>query len=80
VATRAQVNDLLSAGHSFETAAGELGIEPGLAYLLATGRPLDDAEEPRQDLLGPPPYNPTRNERVTAWVAARAERELGGSR
>jgi hypothetical protein len=71
-----QVQDLLAAGHSFETAAGELGIAPGLAYLLATGRPLDDAEEPRQDLLGPPPFNPTGHDRVMAWVAARAEREL----
>lgn len=73
------MQDLLEEGHSFESAASKLEIAPGLAYLLATGRPLDDAEEPRQDLLGPPPYNPTRDERVIAWVAARAERELARS-
>jgi hypothetical protein len=80
VATRAQVKELLDSGYSYEMAARELGIRPGLAYMIATGRPVDDDEAPAQDLLEPPAFNPTRNETVDAWVRDRARREMGGAR
>jgi hypothetical protein len=75
VATRAQVKDLLADGHDYESAARVLGIRPGLAYMIATGRPADDDQAPAQDLFEPPAYNPTHNPTVDAWVKARAERE-----
>jgi hypothetical protein len=80
VATRAQVKDLLADGHDYESAARVLGIRPGLAYMIATGRPVDDDEAPAQDLSEPPAHNPTRNETVDAWVKVRAKRELRGAR
>ena len=80
MATRAQVKDLLADGHDYESAARALGIRPGLAYMIATGRPADDDQAPAQDLFEPPAYNPTRNPTVDAWVKARAERELQARR
>jgi hypothetical protein len=76
VATRAQVERLLAEGESYEAVGKQLGITPGFAYLLATGKPADDGDRPRQDLVNPPVHNPTRNERVMAWVRERAGREL----
>lgn len=68
MATREQVQELLDQGHSYETAARELGINPGLAHLIATGRPGG---------LEVPAYNPTTSATVADWVRERARRELG---
>jgi hypothetical protein len=90
VATRAQVEELLDHGHSYETAGRELGIRPGLAFMLATGLPADGGDGPApeeleakrvlagssQHLVNPPPYNPTRSATVMDWVGERARREL----
>lgn len=90
--TRDQVRELLDRGHSYETAARELHIPAGRAYMIATGRPADGGttpspEEPRnqtllpgsaQQLVNPPALHPTRNARVMDWVKQRAARELKG--
>jgi hypothetical protein len=90
VATRAQVLELLKAGHSYETAARELKIPPGQAYMIATGLPADGGDAPSpedlagkpllaggsQQLVNPPAFNPTRKPHVLDWVRARAAREL----
>jgi hypothetical protein len=80
VPTRAQVKKLLDSGLTYEMAARELGIRPGLAYMIATGRPADDDSAPAQDLFEPPHVNPTTNEAVLAWVRDRARRELSQTR
>jgi hypothetical protein len=64
---------LLEGGHDYESAARELGISPGLAYMIATGKPAGAGD---QHLVHSPPFNPTRNETVMAWVRERASREL----
>jgi hypothetical protein len=90
MATRAQVEALLDQGHSYETAARELGIPAGQAFMIATGLPADGGTVPApeelagkrvlpgssQHLVNPPPYNPTRKESVMEWVRDRARREL----
>jgi hypothetical protein len=76
VPTRAQVRELLDSGLSYEMAARELGVRPGLAYMIATGQPADDDAAPAQDLFEPPVHNPTRNQTVLDWVKARAGRDL----
>jgi hypothetical protein len=92
MATRAQVIELIEAGHSYETAAKELGIPPGLAFMIATGLPADGGEAPppdepdqkralngsSQQLVNPPPFNPTRKPEVIEWVEHRAACELKG--
>jgi hypothetical protein len=94
MATRAQVTELLALGHTYETAARALGIPPGLAYMIATGLPADGSDAPApeelrskpvlagstQHLVNPPAVNPTRDERVLAWVRERAARELRSPR
>jgi hypothetical protein len=90
MATRAQVVELLDGGHTYETAARELHIPAGLAFMIATGLPADGGSAPTpeelegkrvlsgssQHLVNPPPFNPTRNERAVAWAKQRAAREL----
>lgn len=90
MATREQVLELLDAGHSYETAARVLRIPAGQAFMIATGLPADGsgtplppklANEPplpasSQQLVNPPPYNPTRKPHVMEWVRERARREL----
>ncbi|HTU28731.1 MAG TPA: hypothetical protein VMF07_05075 [Solirubrobacteraceae bacterium] len=87
MATRDQVLSLLGDGHDYETAAARLGIAPGEAYLIATGRPADgsdsryfadpgDLPASPQRLVGPVPVNPQRHPTVEAWVRDRARREL----
>jgi hypothetical protein len=76
VPTRAQVRELVDSGLSYEMAAERLGIRPGLARMIATGRPADDDSAPAQDLFEPPAHNPTTNDRVLEWVCDRARREL----
>jgi hypothetical protein len=66
----------LDGGQDYESAARDLGIRPGLAYMIATGHPADDDAAPAQDLFEPPAHNPTRNDTVSAWVKARADRDL----
>lgn len=78
--TRAQVRELLEAGLTYEAAARRLGIRPGLAYMLATGRPADDDEAPAQDLFEPPAQDPTTNRAVLDWVKERAARDLRAAR
>jgi hypothetical protein len=90
MASRAQVEELLGRGLTYEAVARELGIAPGLVFMIATGLPADSSAAtppdeldrrgaPRtstQDLVGPPAYNPTRSESVLRWVRERAAREL----
>ena len=87
MATRAQVRRLLDAGHDYRHVAACLGIAPGEAYLIATGRPADgsdsryftdsrDLPASPQRLVGPSPVNPLRHPAVEAWVRERARREL----
>jgi hypothetical protein len=77
MATRAQVLELLEAGHSYESAGALLGVPAGQAYMTATGTPADRSDgHPRQDLVNPPAHNPTSDEEVVAWVVERAKREL----
>lgn len=91
MATREQVLELLDLGHSYETAGRALHIPPGQAFMIATGLPADGSDAPSppelaqkrvlpggsQQLVNPPPYNPTRKGHVMEWVRARAARELG---
>jgi hypothetical protein len=88
--TRAQVLELLDAGHGYETVGRVLRIPPGQAFMIATGLPADGSDSPHRDelrdnpvlpgssqhLVNPAPVNPTRDETVIAWVKARAAREL----
>lgn len=88
--TRAQVLELLDAGHSYETAGRALHIPPGQAFMIATGLPADGSDAPHpeelrdkpvlpgssQHLVNPAPFNPTRDDTVVAWVQERAAREL----
>jgi hypothetical protein len=88
--TRAQVLELLDAGHSYETAGRALHVPPGQAFMIATGLPADGSDTPHPDelrakpvlpgssqhLVNPPALGPTRDEQVVAWVKARAGREL----
>jgi hemerythrin-like domain-containing protein len=85
MATQARVRAMLDAGIPYEEVARRLGISPGLAYLIATGRPADgsDTVTPEQRT----PYdvgasqrfanpkqaeNPTTKGHVLDWVKQRA--------
>jgi hypothetical protein len=89
VTTRAQVLELLDQGHTYESAARELRIPAGRAYMIATGLPADSGTPSLQDpavnplqsgstqqFVNPPAFNPTRNQRVIDWVRRRAEHDL----
>jgi hypothetical protein len=90
MASRAEVDELLRRGLSYEAAAGELGIAPGLLFMIATGLPADSSAAttpgelerrgvPRtstQQLVNPPVRTPDRSEAVLQWVRGRAAREL----
>jgi hypothetical protein len=75
------VRRLLGAGSDYTAAAERLGIPPGQAYLIATGRPADGGDSPTgrepgllagsQHLASPPPENPTGGEAVRQWIRAR---------
>lgn len=76
--TREQVRELLGGGLGYETAAHQLGIPAGEAYMIATGVPADgsdtipDQEMARRDdllpssqhLANPPHENPTSKKSV----------------
>jgi hypothetical protein len=93
MATRAQVVELLDAGHTYQTAARELHIPAGQAFMTATGLPADGSDVPppeelarkptlpgsSQHLVNPPPFNPTRKQHVLDWVKRRAARDLKGA-
>jgi hypothetical protein len=87
VPTAEQVRLLLDDGRTYAEAAEQLGISPGLAYLIATGIPADGSDTVTDDQLDrphtfpgttqhlanpQPPANPTRNETVGAWMRRRA--------
>jgi hypothetical protein len=88
--TSDQVRALLDAGHTYETSAAELGISPGLAYMLATGVPADFSDDlhagertgrselaaSSQRLVNPRQSNPGRNTVVLDWVKRRAATHL----
>ena len=88
--SRDQVGELLHAGHSYETAARELAIPAGQAFMIATGLPADGSDAPSpeelaakgvteastQHLVNPRPFNPTGKDHVLPWVRERAKREL----
>jgi hypothetical protein len=76
MATRAQVIELLAHGHTHASAARELGIPAGQAYMIATGRPADGNEAGLQWLVNPPAHNPTHETQTMAWVRERAARDL----
>jgi hypothetical protein len=88
-----QVRARLRAGRSYETVARELGIAPGLAYMLATGMPADFSDDlhdgervgraeladSAQRLVNPHQHNPQRNPIVIDWIRRRAATGLTGS-
>jgi hypothetical protein len=93
MATRDQLLELLDQGHSYQTAARELSIPAGQAYMIATGLPADGGDVPSpeelrdkpfltssQQLVNPPAVNPTRNPTVIDWVRQRAVRQLSQPR
>lgn len=87
---RGRVLAALSTGQDWESVGRELGISPGLAYMIASGIPADGSDALDRDgrlgagpspsspqaLVNPRSHNPVRNERVEVWVAERAAREL----
>jgi hemerythrin HHE cation binding domain-containing protein len=72
---------MLGTGLDYAAVAERLGIPPGQAYLIATGRPADGGDsatgrEPgllasSQHLANPPHENPTGSESVKQWIRAR---------
>jgi hypothetical protein len=88
--SRAHLEGLLADGYSWQSAAKELRISPGLAFLIRTGVPADGSGTPEistpplpglslsspQELVNPRGQNPLRHEGAAAWVTRRAKREL----
>jgi hypothetical protein len=81
VASREQVRALLGSGLDYAAAGRRLGIPPGQAYLIATGRAADGGDAPPghppgalatgQHLANPPYEAPTSSESVLGWIATR---------
>jgi hypothetical protein len=84
VPTREQVRQIAGVELDYDSAAGQLGIPPGQAYMIATGHPADGGDTPSdlqrrnggllrssQRLANPPQENPSANESVKSWMAAR---------
>jgi len=94
MATREQVlavlTDVGDDARAYDEAGRRLGISPGLAYLLATGRPADgsgtaaDAAPPTgaplltspQVLANPPAVKPATDPNVQRWMREQASRHL----
>ena len=88
--SRRHVIEALNVNRDWTRAARELGIGPGLAFMIATGIPADGSGVPElpepaagvappsdpQTLVNDRVHNPVRNPTVDAWVRARAAREL----
>jgi hypothetical protein len=87
--SREEVRQAVLRTGSYERAGSELGIAPGLAFLIDTGVPADSSsavlpDDPSQlvpagstqELVNPPAHNPMRSETVLAWVRERAARDL----
>jgi iron-sulfur cluster repair protein YtfE (RIC family) len=82
VATREQIRELLERGLDYSAVGQRLGIPPGQAYLIATGRAADEGDAPpghppgalgaSQHLANPPYENPTSSESVLDWIRAQA--------
>lgn len=85
VASRVTVLERLTAGRSYPQIGRDLGIAPGLAYLVATGLPADGSppigHQPTPmgwlpqggtHLANPPAAGPTEEPGLVGWVAARA--------
>ena len=53
VASREQVRELLDRGLNYETVGRRLGIPPGQAYLIATGRAAGFCYNPRPKISRP---------------------------
>lgn len=81
MASREQVRELIDRGLDYEAVGRRLGVPPGQAYLIATGRPADGSDAPpghpdgalasSQHLANPPHENPASSEPVLDWIAAR---------
>lgn len=79
-----EVMQRLRAGRSLEDTGRDLGISPGLVYMLATGIPADGSdtlgpdevaivrEATTQHLVGTPVARPTHEGVTLAWVRHRA--------
>lgn len=90
VLSRDAVRALLDRGFGWEDAARELGVPPGLAFMIQTGVPADGSGVPElgervgpgealaspQSLVNPRGHNPLRSETIEAWVRTRAGRDL----
>jgi hypothetical protein len=89
--TREQVLRLVEGGRDYEEAGRQLGISPGLAYMIATGLPADGGDTLAPSETGRPgflpgstqhlatqakPVNPTRSDIVHAWIRQRASADL----
>ena len=86
--TRDQILELLDHGHSYETAARELHIPAGRAYMIATGLPADGGDTPTpeelrdkrllpgssQHLVNPPAVQPDPQRRGACSGCASAPR------
>jgi hypothetical protein len=85
--TREQVLRLVEDGRDYEEAGRQLGVSPGLAYMIATGLPADGgsslapSETQRPGFLPgstqhlanrAEPVNPTGSKEVLAWIRLRA--------
>lgn len=87
---RDAVRARLDRGLGWQDAARDLGVSPGLAFMIQTGVPADGSGSPElgervgqgealaspQSLVNPRGHNPLRNESVEAWIRTRAAREL----
>ena len=88
--TREQILRHVRKDQSYAQIGAELGVRPGLAYLVATGLPADGsaaiAPEDReragfmagstQHLSNPPAHNPTVKPEILTWMSERAGRDL----
>jgi hypothetical protein len=88
MATLDQVRGLLDAGCSYESIGAQLGIAPGLAYMIATGVAADGSGDPNpepdrpapqagaQRLVQPVAHDPIHKPNVVEWIRQRAETDL----
>jgi hemerythrin-like domain-containing protein len=84
--TRESILTLVRSGLSYPQIGEQLGVTPGLAYLIATGLPADGGDAPgpetdkrpgalstsTQHLSNPKSIVPQRDEETDAWIRGRA--------